>query len=81
MDVRDLSREQIKAIGEELRTTRYKATGKMAFEYVYEKYKHLFEDIGGYDKFLCLMKICATFFASQGEETQRIREATTYKYV
>ena len=73
--------EQIKAIGEELRTTRYKASGKMAFRYVYDKYEHLFKDIGGYDKFLELMKICAIFFASQGELTSQIRAKTVYTYV
>lgn len=76
-----LTSDQVMAIADELRITRYRSNGKMAFEYVYEKYKHLFEDRGGYDDFLYLMNICATFFASQGEETQRIREMTTYKYV
>ena len=76
-----LTSDQVMAIADELRITRYRSNGKMAFEYVYEKYKHLFEDRGGYDDFLYLMNICATFFASQGEEAQRIREMTTYKYV
>ncbi len=76
-----ITSDQVKAIAEELRITRYKSNGKMSFEYVYDKYRHLFEDGGGYDYFLRLMDICATFFASQGEKTQRIREMTTYKYV
>ncbi len=76
-----LTAEKVKAIAEELRITRYKRNGKMAFEFIYDKYKNLFEDCGGYDGFLNLMEICATFFSSQGEMTQRIRELTTYKYV
>ena len=76
-----LTSDQAKAIAEELRITRYKSNGKMAFEYIYNKYKHLFEDRGGYDDFLYLMDICATFFASQGEKTKRIREMTHYVYV
>ena len=76
-----LTTEKVKAIAEELRITRKKSDGKMAFEYIYNKYKYLFEDRGGYDNFLDLMDICATFFASQGEDTQRIRELTHYKYV
>ena len=76
-----LTSDQVMAIAYELLITRYRSNGKMAFEYVYEKYKHLFEDRGGYDDFLYLMNICATFFASQGEETHRIRKLTTYKYV
>ena len=76
-----LTSDKVKEIAEELRTTRYKSNGKMAFEYVYEKYEHLFEDRGGYDDFLYLMNICAVFFASQGEKTKKIRETTTYKYV
>ena len=76
-----LTADKVKAIAEELRITRYKSNGKMAFEYIYNKYKDLFEDRGGYNDFLNLMDICATFFASQGEETERIRQMTTYKYV
>lgn len=76
-----LTADKVKAIAEELRTTRYKSNGKMAFEYVYEKYESLFKDRGGFDDFLYLMDICATFFASQGEKTKKIRETTTYKYV
>lgn len=76
-----LTTDKVKEIAEELRTIRYKATGKMAFEYIYNKYKYLFEDRGGYDDFLYLMDICATFFASQGDRTRQIRETTTYKYV
>ena len=76
-----LTSDKVKAIAEELRITRKKSDGKMAFEYVYDKYKYLFEDRGGFDDFLCLMDICAVFFASQGEETQRIREMTHYVYV
>ena len=76
-----LTSDKVKEIAEELRTTRYKKDGKMAFEYVYEKYRHLFEDRGGYDDFLYLMSICATFFASQGEKTRQIREKTVYRYV
>lgn len=73
--------DKIEEIAEELRTTRYKKDNKMAFEYVYEKHKRFFDDKGGYDGFLRLMKICATFFASQGDKTKQIRESTTYKYV
>ena len=76
-----LTSGKVKEIAEELRTTRYKSNGKMAFEYVYEKYKYLFENRGGFDDFLYLMDICATFFASQGDRTERIRETTMYKYV
>lgn len=76
-----LTSYQVKAIAEELRITRYKSNGKMAFEYIYNKYKPLFENRGGYDYFLNLMDICATFFASQGEKAQRIREMTHYIYV
>lgn len=76
-----LTSKQVEAIAEELRVTRYKATDKIAFEYVYNKYKYLFEEKGGFDYFLYLMNICATFFASQGEKTERIRKITTYKYV
>ena len=76
-----LTSDKVKEIAEELRTTRYKSNGKMAFEYVYKKYESLFKDRGGFDDFLYLMDICATFFASQGDRTERIRETTMYKYV
>ena len=69
---------KVKEIAEELRTTREKATGEMAFAYVWKKYRHLFVC---YDQFLRCMQICATFFASQGAETDRIRQNTVYKYV
>lgn len=76
-----LTSELVEDIAEELRTTRYKKNGKMAFEFVYDKYKSYFDNIGGYGLFLRLMEICAVFFASQGEKTKTIRENTQYQYV
>lgn len=79
-----LSQEElnrIKAIAEELRTTRYKTTGKMAFEYVYEKHKDFFADKGKYVGFLSAMKVEAVFWSSRGEQTGIDRENTVYKYV
>ena len=76
-----LTAEKVIAIGEELRTTRNKSDGRMAFDYVYEKHKELFVDHGGFDGFLKMMDICAVFFASRGEETVRDRSNTQYQYV
>ncbi len=73
--------QKIKAISEELRTTLYKANGKMAFDYVYEKYKDFFLDKGKYDGFLAVMKVEAVFWASRGEQTKIDREKTVYIYV
>ena len=77
-----LTADKVKAIAEELRITRYKETKKMAFEYIYDKYKNLFEEIGGYTKFLELMDICSVFFSSQGKEKlDEIRSKTVFRYV
>ena len=76
-----LTAEKVIAIGEEVRTTRNKSDGRMAFDYVYEKHKELFVDHGGFDGFLKMMDICAVFFASRGEETVRDMSNTQYQYV
>ena len=73
-----LTAQKVEAIGEELRITRYKKTGKMAFEYIWEKYKHLF---ASKFQFLKCMEICAVFFASQGAKTEEIRKNTEYIYI
>ena len=70
----------IDQIGEELRVTRVKETGDIAFEYVYNKHKddHLFHS---FSHFLKVMRVWAVFFASRGEETVKDRENTTYIYI
>ena len=84
--------DKIDAIAEELRTTRYEGTDKLAFEYVFEKHKDVFHNDFGC--FLRCMKICATFFSSRDGEyyndedrkngickTMRDRLNTRYTYV
>lgn len=74
-----LTSEKAKVIAEELRVTRYAATGERAYEHVYGKYKHLF--LFDYDYFLKIMQICSLFWACRGEETERDRANTQYIYV
>jgi hypothetical protein len=76
-----LTAERVKQIGEELRTTRIKGTTRPAFEHVFNKYRNEFLEYGGFDGFLYIMKVFATFFASQGEKTAEIRSNTKYIYV
>ena len=72
-----LTTDKVKDIAEELRTTREKSTGKMAFGYIWEKYKHLFVC---YEQYLRLMDICSVFFSCR-PDVEEIRRRTTYKYV
>lgn len=72
-----ITAEKANEIGEELRKTRYKSNGKIAFAYVFDKYKRLFVN---YDQFLKLMKICSLFFSCQ-ENVEEIREKTEYIFV
>lgn len=73
--------DKIKMISEELRATIDKKTGKMAFDYVYGKYKEFFADKGGFNGFVNAMRVCAIFFASRGEQTILDRLNTKYNYV
>lgn len=72
-----LTAEKVKAIAEELRTTKESATGKMAFSYVWNKYKDLFVC---YEQFLRLMDICAVFFSCR-PDVEEVRRSTTFNYV
>lgn len=72
-----LTVDTVKMIAEELRVTRYKATGQMAFDYIWDKYKDLFVC---YDQFLKLMDICSVFFSCR-PDVEEIRRRTTYIYV
>jgi len=72
-----LTVEKVDAIAEELRTTKEKATGKLAFDYVWNKYKDLFVCYG---QFLRLMDICSVFFSCR-PDVEEVRRRTTYKYV
>lgn len=73
-----LDSKTVTLIAEELRITRIKGTNKIAFNYVYNKYKHLFESEF---QFLYLMEIASTFWCSRGEQVEIDRENTIYKYV
>lgn len=72
-----LTVEKVHEIAEELRTTREKPTGKMAFDYIWKKYKHLF---CRFEQFTRCMSIEATFFSCR-PDVEEIRLKTEYKYV
>jgi len=72
---------KIKEIGEQLRCSIDKETGKMAFEKVYNQHKDFFSDKGGWNGFVESMRVCAVFFASRGERTIKDRENTEYVYI
>lgn len=73
-----LTVKRVEEIAEELRITRCKDTGKIAFKHIYKKYKNEFKSEA---QFLKLMRICALFWASRGENTERDRNNTIYIYV
>ena len=72
-----LTVEKVHEIAEELRTTREKATGKMAFEFIWNKYKHLFVC---FEQFMKCMSIESVFFACR-PDVEEIRRKTEYKYI
>lgn len=74
-----ITSERIHKIAEELRTTIDKRTGKIAAEFIWNKYKKKFNN--NFDLFYRTMMIEATFFCSQGDKTIEIRKNTEYKYV
>ncbi len=72
-----LTVEKINEIAEELRTTKIKGTGHLAWDYIWEKHGHLFDCK---ERFIRCMDICSVFFACQ-PNVEEIRKNTTYKYV
>lgn len=74
-----ITSKRIHEIAEELRTTIDKRTGKIAAEFIWNKYKKEFNN--NFDLFYRTMMIEATFFCSQGDKTIEIRKNTEYKYV
>lgn len=74
-----ITAKRIHEIAEELRTTKDKHTGKLAAEYIWNKYKKEFEN--NFEMFYRTMMVEATFFSSQGDRTIEIRNNTKYRYV
>jgi len=72
-----LTAKKVEEIAEELRTTKERSSDKLAFDYIYNKYKHLFANYG---QFVRLMDICSVFFSCR-PDVEEIRRNTTYNYV
>lgn len=72
-----LTVEKVHEIAEELRTTREKTTGKMAFDFIWNKYKNLFVC---FEQFMRCMSIESVFFSCR-PDVEEIRIKTEYKYV